>query len=181
MAAADVLIEGYRPGVAERLGIGPDECLAANPGLVYARMTGWGQDGPRAHTAGHDINYLALTGVLHAIGRADVRPVPPLNLVADFGGGSMLILVGILAAPLGTDPVRPGAGGGRGHGRRREPAGPADLVVPRGRRLERHPGDESARRRLPPTTTPTPAPTAGTWPSEHWKNLSGPTFSPVWG
>jgi alpha-methylacyl-CoA racemase len=98
VAAADVLIEGYRPGVTERLGIGPDECTAVNPGLVYARMTGWGQDGPLAHTAGHDINYLALTGVLHAIGRADERPVPPLNLVADFGGGSMLVLVGILAA-----------------------------------------------------------------------------------
>jgi alpha-methylacyl-CoA racemase len=96
--AADVLIEGYRPGVAERLGVGPDVCLAANPRLVYARMTGWGQDGPRAQQAAHDINYLAVTGTLHAIGRAGERPVPPLNLVGDYGGGSMLMLVGILAA-----------------------------------------------------------------------------------
>jgi alpha-methylacyl-CoA racemase len=96
--AADVVLEGYRPGVAERLGIGPKDCAAANPGLVYARMTGWGQDGPLAQWAGNDINYLSLTGVLHAIGRPGERPIPPLNLVADFGGGSMLVVVGILAA-----------------------------------------------------------------------------------
>ena len=98
VAVADVLIEGYRPGVTERLGIGPDVCGTANPRLVYARMTGWGQDGPWARVAGHDINYLSLTGILHAIGRPGERPVPPLNLVADFGGGSMLVLVGILSA-----------------------------------------------------------------------------------
>ena len=98
IAAADVLMEGFRPGVAERLGVGPDECLAANPRLVYARMTGWGQTGPLASRAGHDINYLALSGLLHAIGTADGGPVPPLNLVGDFGGGSMFLLVGILAA-----------------------------------------------------------------------------------
>src|SRR4051794_25997253 len=97
---ADVLIEGYRPGVAERLGVGPAECHARNPRLVYGRMTGWGQDGPMAHQAGHDINYVSLTGALHAIGRAGERPVPPLNLVGDFGGGSMLLLVGVLAAVL---------------------------------------------------------------------------------
>ncbi|MEU1275534.1 CaiB/BaiF CoA-transferase family protein [Streptomyces sp. NPDC005799] len=95
---ADVLVEGYRPGVAERLGIGPDDCLALNPRLVYGRMTGWGQDGPLASRAGHDLNYIALTGALHAIGRPGERPVPPLNLVGDFGGGSMLLLTGILAA-----------------------------------------------------------------------------------
>ncbi|WP_207386807.1 CaiB/BaiF CoA-transferase family protein [Frankia sp. Cppng1_Ct_nod] len=95
---ADVLIEGYRPGVAERLGIGPDECRARNPRLVYARMTGWGQDGPLAQRAGHDINYISITGVLHAIGRADGGPVPPLNLVGDFGGGSVFCVMGILAA-----------------------------------------------------------------------------------
>ncbi|GAB3141390.1 alpha-methylacyl-CoA racemase [Amycolatopsis stemonae] len=95
---ADVLIEGYRPGVAERLGLGPDDCLARNPRLVYGRMTGWGQDGPLAQRAGHDLNYLGITGALHAIGRAGERPVPPLNLVGDFGGGSMLLLTGILAA-----------------------------------------------------------------------------------
>ena len=95
---ADVLIEGLRAGVTERLGVGPADCHSRNPRLIYARMTGWGQHGPLAHCAGHDINYLALTGVLHAIGRADDRPVPPLNLVGDFGGGSMLLTVGVLAA-----------------------------------------------------------------------------------
>ena len=95
---ADVLVEGYRPGVTERLGVGPDACHARNPALVYARMTGWGQDGPMAQRAGHDINYISLTGALHAIGRAGERPVPPLNLVGDFGGGSMLLVVGVLAA-----------------------------------------------------------------------------------
>jgi alpha-methylacyl-CoA racemase len=98
VARADVLIEVFRPGVAERLGLGPDECLARAPRLVYARMTGWGQDGPWAQHAGHDLNYLALTGALHAFGRAGGPPVFPVNLVADFGGGSMLVLVGILAA-----------------------------------------------------------------------------------
>ena len=97
---ADVLIEGYRPGVAERLGVGPVDCHARNPRLVYGRMTGWGQDGPLARHAGHDINYISITGALHAIGRAGERPVPPLNLVGDFGGGSMLLLVGVLAALL---------------------------------------------------------------------------------
>ncbi|GFJ82368.1 hypothetical protein Phou_065480 [Phytohabitans houttuyneae] len=95
---ADVLLEGFRPGVTERLGVGPDHCHARNPRLVYARMTGWGQDGPLAPTAGHDINYIALTGALHATGRAGQRPVPPLNLVGDFGGGSMLLVIGVLAA-----------------------------------------------------------------------------------
>ncbi|WP_320065524.1 CaiB/BaiF CoA-transferase family protein [Micromonospora sp. RTGN7] len=97
-ARADVLIEGHRPGVMERLGLGPDKCLDDNPRLIYARITGWGQDGPLSPRAGHDINYVALTGVLRAIGHADQRPVPPLNLVGDFGGGSMFLLVGILAA-----------------------------------------------------------------------------------
>src|SRR5688572_26100374 len=95
---ADVLLEGYRPGVTERLGVGPADCHARNPRLVYGRMTGWGQDGPLAARAGHDINYISLTGALHAIGRAGERPVPPLNLVGDFGGGSMLLVVGVLAA-----------------------------------------------------------------------------------
>src|SRR4051794_2144869 len=95
---ADVLLEGYRPGVTERLGVGPAECHARNPRLVYARMTGWGQEGPMAARAGHDINYISLTGALHAIGRPGERPVPPLNLVGDFGGGSMLLVVGVLAA-----------------------------------------------------------------------------------
>lgn len=98
VARADVLIEGYRPGVMERLGLGPDECHARNPRLVYGRMTGWGQTGPLSQTAGHDIDYLALSGALHAIGPAGGRPVPPLNYVADYGGGAMLLAVGVLAA-----------------------------------------------------------------------------------
>jgi len=98
IAASDVLIEGLRPGVTDRLGLGPDECLAANPRLVYGRITGWGQDGPMAGDVGHDINYLGLTGALHAMGSADRPPTPPLNLVGDYGGGSMLLLVGVLAA-----------------------------------------------------------------------------------
>lgn len=100
--AADVVFEGFRPGVMERLGLGPDVMLARNPKLVYGRMTGWGQDGPYAHTAGHDINYLAITGALHAIGTED-KPVPPLNLVADYGGGGMMLVVGILAALLNAE------------------------------------------------------------------------------
>jgi len=95
---ADVLLEGFRPGVTERLGLGPEQCHARNPRLVYGRITGWGQDGPMAPRAGHDLNYLGLTGLLSAIGREDGTPVPPVNLVADFGGGSMLLLVGVLAA-----------------------------------------------------------------------------------
>jgi hypothetical protein len=95
---ADVLIEGLRPGVTERLGIGPADCRARNPRLVYARMTGWGQGGPLADRAGHDINYIAVSGVLHAIGSAGGKPVPPLNLVGDFGGGSMFLVMGVLAA-----------------------------------------------------------------------------------
>ena len=98
--SADALIEGFRPGVAERLGIGPDDCLAVNPRLVYGRMTGWGQDGPYADAAGHDINYIALSGLLHAIGREGEAPVPPLNLVGDFGGGGMLLALGVVAGLL---------------------------------------------------------------------------------
>jgi len=94
---ADVLIEGLRPGVTERLGLGPDELLARNPGLIYARMTGWGQSGPLAKAAGHDINYISVTGALHAIGPVD-GPVPPLNFVGDYGGGSLFLVTGILAA-----------------------------------------------------------------------------------
>ena len=95
---SDVLIEGYRPGVAERLGVGPAECAARNPRLVYGRMTGWGQDGPRAREAGHDIDYIAVAGALHPVGPADRPPPPPLNLIGDFGGGGMLLVVGVLAA-----------------------------------------------------------------------------------
>jgi len=97
---ADGLIEGFRPGVAERLGIGPDECSARNPRLVYGRMTGWGQDGPYARTAGHDINYISLAGALGAMGRRGQGPVPPLNLVGDFGGGGLLLAFGMVCALL---------------------------------------------------------------------------------
>lgn len=95
---ADILQEGFRPGVMERLGLGPDVCLKRNPKLVYGRMTGWGQTGPLAPAAGHDINYISLTGALHAIGRPGEKPVPPLNLVGDFGGGALYLAMGMLAA-----------------------------------------------------------------------------------
>jgi alpha-methylacyl-CoA racemase len=95
---SDVFVEGYRPGVAERMGLGPVECLERNPKLVYGRMTGWGQDGPMAPMAGHDINYIGIAGALDGIGRAGERPVPPMNLVGDFGGGGLLLAMGILAA-----------------------------------------------------------------------------------
>ena len=99
---SDVLLEGFRPGVTERLGIGPDDCLARNPRLVYGRMTGWGQQGPLAHTAGHDVGYIAITGALHAIGRAGGPPQVPMNLLGDFAGGSMYLVTGVLAALLET-------------------------------------------------------------------------------
>jgi alpha-methylacyl-CoA racemase len=95
---ADALIEGFRPGVAERLGLGPDVCLARNPRLVFGRMTGWGQDGPYAQMAGHDINYIALAGALEPLGRAGEKPMPPINLIGDFGGGGMLLAFGVATA-----------------------------------------------------------------------------------
>jgi len=97
---ADVLVEGFRPGVAERLGFGPEVCAERNPRLVYGRMTGWGQEGPLAPTAGHDIDYIAVSGALSLVGRAGERPVPPVNLLGDFGGGGMLLALGVLAALL---------------------------------------------------------------------------------
>ncbi|HEY4166433.1 MAG TPA: CaiB/BaiF CoA-transferase family protein, partial [Reyranella sp.] len=100
IAKADAVTEGFRPGVVEWLGLGPDDCLRLNPRLVYGRITGWGQDGPLASEPGHDINYIALTGVLHAIGRKDGPPAPPLNLVGDFGGGAMYLAFGMVCALL---------------------------------------------------------------------------------
>jgi alpha-methylacyl-CoA racemase len=97
---ADALIEGFRPGVTERLGLGPQDCAARNPRLVYGRVTGWGQDGPLAQAAGHDLNYIALCGALHSIGRRDQPPTPPLNLVGDFGGGALYLALGVVAALL---------------------------------------------------------------------------------
>jgi alpha-methylacyl-CoA racemase len=102
VAKSDVLIEGFRPGVMERLGVGPEVCLERNPRLVFGRMTGWGQEGPLAKAAGHDLNYIALTGALHAIGRKGERPTVPLNLVGDFGGGGLLLAFGVLAAIFET-------------------------------------------------------------------------------
>jgi alpha-methylacyl-CoA racemase len=102
VAGADALVEGFRPGVAERLGVGPDACLARNPRLVYGRVTGWGQEGPLAQAAGHDVDYIALAGALHPVGPAGGPPVPPLNLVGDFGGGGMLLALGVVAALLET-------------------------------------------------------------------------------
>lgn len=107
LETADVLVEGFRPGVTERMGLGPDDCLARNPCLVYGRMTGWGQEGRYASTAGHDINYISIAGILEDIGRPDQRPVPPLNLVGDFGGGSMFlatraVIVKAFAIAFGT-------------------------------------------------------------------------------
>lgn len=100
IAEADIVIEGYRPGTMERLGLGPEVALTRNPKLVYGRMTGWGQTGPLALQAGHDLNYIALSGVLSGIGRAGDAPVPPLNLVGDYGGGGMLLALGVVAAVL---------------------------------------------------------------------------------
>jgi alpha-methylacyl-CoA racemase len=108
VGTADALVEGWRPGVAERLGLGPDDCLGRNPRLVYGRMTGWGQQGPLAQSAGHDIDYIALSGALWSIGRAGERPVPPLNLVGDFGGGGMVLAFGVAAALV--DAQRSGSG-----------------------------------------------------------------------
>ena len=100
VAKADALVEGFRPGVMERLGLGPDTCLARNPKLVYGRVTGWGQEGPLAQAAGHDLNYVALSGMLHPLGDADRPPAPPLNLVGDFGGGGMMLAFGVVCALL---------------------------------------------------------------------------------
>lgn len=107
-ASADGLIEGFRPSVMERLGLGPDVCAAANPKLVYGRMTGWGQDGPLAHAAGHDLNYIALTGVLSCIGQKDSAPTPPLNLIGDYGGGAMFLAFGMVCGLL--EAIRSGRG-----------------------------------------------------------------------
>ena len=128
-AGADALIEGFRPGVAERLGIGPDECRARNARLVYGRMTGWGQEGPLAPLAGHDITYAAVAGALAHIGRAGQPPTPPLNLVADFGGGGMVLALGVVAAVLSAQRNGRGPGGRHRDGRRRRRAHGA--VLPR--------------------------------------------------
>ena len=108
----DVLVEGFRPGVAERLGFGPQVCAERNPGLIFARMTGWGQDGPLAPTAGHDIDYIAISGALSMVGRAGEPPVPPVNLLGDFGGGGMLLALGDPAALVQRCKKKPRPGRG---------------------------------------------------------------------
>ena len=155
---ADGLFEGFRPGVMERLGLGPDVCRARNPRLVYGRMTGFGQEGPLAQAAGHDINYIALAGALAHMGRSGQPPVPPLNLVGDFGGGGLLLAFGMVCALLERTRSGPGSGGGRGDDRRRRRA---DDDLPRRtavRLLERHARYEMLDTGAPSTTC-TNAPT----------------------
>ena len=125
---ADVLVEAFRPGVTERLGLGPDECLAVNPALVYARMTGWGQEGPLAPRVGHDINYASIAGAIASIGEPGRKPVPPLNLVADFGGGAMYCVSGVLAALYIAPPPKSATRLSGGTGLR--PGSPIDAIAP---------------------------------------------------
>ena len=171
---ADGLFEPFRPGVTERLGLGPDDCLARNPKLVYGRMTGWGQDGPYSHTAGHDINYIALAGALEPIGRRGEAPVPPLNLVGDFGGGGMLLaygmVCGLLEAALGQ-----GSGHRRGDGRRcRLPDDDVPRVPSHGH-LGGQARHEPARHRRRTSTTCTRPPTASTCRSARSSRSSTPS------
>ena len=156
---ADALIEGFRPGVTERLGLGPDECLARNPRLVYGRMTGWGQDGPLAHAAGHDINYISLAGALAHFGRVGRPPTPPLNMVGDYGGGGMFLAFGVVCAILEARTLRAGPGGRRGDGRRRR--------LPHGRDLghARH-GPLAARSAARTCSTPARRSTTCTRPAD---------------
>ena len=142
---ADVLIEGFRPGVMERLGLGPDETLRRNPALIYGRMTGFGQEGPLAGRAGHDLTYLAYSGILNAIGPKGGKPVPPLNLIGDYGGGTMFLIAGILAAAVRAVAIRQGPGRRRRHDRRRVDARRALLRLHGGWPLARPPRLEPAR------------------------------------
>lgn len=133
---ADIIIEGFRPGAMERMGLGPEPCLARNPALVFGRMTGWGQSGPLAQQPSHDPNCLAITGALHSIGSADGAPVPPLNLVGDLGGGALYLAMGVLAALLHAR-QRPGPGGRCRDGGRRRIADGNGVCDARARHLER--------------------------------------------
>ena len=136
-ARADALFEGFRPGVMERLGLGPDECMQRNGRLVYGRMTGWGQDGPLANTAGHDPNYIGIAGVLGCIGKKDEAPAYPLNLIGDFGGGALYLAMGLLAAHAGGGKIRQGTNCGCGDGRWRGFHDDHLLRIARCRDLER--------------------------------------------
>ncbi len=159
---ADVLVEGMRPGAIERLGLGPDECHARNPRLVYGRMTGWGQDGPWARTAGHDMNYVAITGALHGLGQDPARPHFPTNLLGDFGGGSTYLVIGILAALLEATAQRAGPGRGRRDRRRHRPPQRDGQHLRRARARHRRAARPACSTAAPPTTTSTRPPTAGT-------------------
>ena len=173
---ADALIEGFRPGVMERLGIGPDECFARNPKLVFGRMTGWGQDGPYAPWAGHDINYISLAGALAHIGRAGEAPVPPLNLVGDFGGGGMFLAFGVVCAMLEAQTERRGPGRRRGDGRRHGHADVDVLVDVAVRRVGRRAtGAPTCSTPAPTSTTPTSARTGRTSRSARSSRSSTPS------
>ncbi len=170
---ADGLIEAFRPGVAERLGFGPDACQAKNPKLIYGRATGWGQEGPWRMMAGHDINYIALSGVLSMVGRPGAAPVPPLNLVGDFGGGGMMLAFGMVCAMLesrisGVGQVVDGAmidGSALLATMFFEMTGEADV--------ERASAGPTPSTAVPPITTPMRLPTGSGWPSGPWKANSG--------
>ena len=162
---ADGLMEGFRPGVAERLGMGPDVCLDRNPKLVYGRMTGWGQVGPMAMAAGHDIDYIALAGALEPMARAGERPFPPLNLVGDFGGGGMLLAFGMCAAIIHARQTGRGPGGRRGHGRRCRGPDDHDLHAHVGRHVEGGARAPTCWTPAPTSTRCTRRPTAATWRS----------------
>ena len=159
---ADVLVEGMRPGATERLGLGPDECLARNPRLVYGRMTGWGQDGPLAQTAGHDMNYIAITGALFGLGQDQGRPHFPTNLVGDFGGGSTYLVIGVLAALLEARVSRRGAGRRRRDRRRHRAPQRDGAGFLRRRRLPASSGRPTCSTAACRSTTSTRPPTAGT-------------------
>ena len=177
---ADALIEGFRPGVTERLGLGPDVCLARNPRLAYGRLTGWGQSGPLAQVAGHDINYLAITGILEAIGREGQPPSIPLNLLGDYAGGSLYMAVGLLAAIL--EARRTGPGPGRRRGDRRRRRAPGDDLPRHGRRrhLARRPRRQPDATAARISTTATSAPTAAGSRSGRSRRSSSPSCSPGW-
>ena len=169
---ADVVIEVFRPGVAERLGIGPADLHAVNERLIYGRMTGWGQDGPLAPTAGHDIDYIAISGVLSMLGREGDKPTPPINILGDFAGGGLMLAYGVLLALLERGAHRPGAGDRRGHGRRgRHPV--RDVLPGRARRAAGVRAAPTCSTPAPPCTTPTRPPTACTWRWARWSRSSG--------
>ena len=174
---ADALVEGYRPGVTERLGLGPDVCLARNPKLVYGRMTGWGQDGPMAQAAGHDINYIALAGALAHFGRAGGKPTPPINLVGDFGGGGMFMAFGDRVRDPRGAALGQGPGARRRDGRRLGGADVDDVGPEADRRLGRDAGRRTCSTPARRSTTRTRPPTASSCRSGRSSRSSTPSSS----